>query len=118
MRTRGERSLVLLSVLIVFACLLLAGGSRLIGHAQPQETEAFARGAAAHAVLCSAASSAQEAEEIHARGQVHGWKKPAVAQATRQLISCVCSDANGNVLGGVSYLRTVYQAFSLSDGFA
>ena len=27
-------------------------------------------------------------------------------------------DANGNVLRGMSYLRTVYSAFALGDGFA
>ena len=28
------------------------------------------------------------------------------------------TDANGNVLRGMSYLRTVYSAFALGDGFA
>ena len=31
MRKRSERSLVLFSMIFVFACLLLSGGSRLIG---------------------------------------------------------------------------------------
>lgn len=32
--------------------------------------------------------------------------------------TAVCSDANGNVLRQETYLRAVYQAFSLGDGFA
>ena len=32
MRKRSERSLVLFAMIFVFACLLLSGGSRLIGH--------------------------------------------------------------------------------------
>ena len=117
MRNKSERSLVFLAVIFVFACLLLSGGWRLIGHEGeeapvqmadvPMIATAFS---AAPAPLCEMGlEPVCKSETIRdARQEAPG----SAAHAAR-----VVCDANGNVLSGRSYLRAVYQAFSLGDGF-
>jgi hypothetical protein len=39
------------------------------------------------------------------------------AQEDQALKRLVLSDSNGNVLAGDTYMRAVYQAFALDDGF-
>ena len=117
MTKRSERSLVLFAMIFVFACLLLSGGSRLIGH----EGEAVPVQRAGVSGVSSAFSAApaplfemglepvHRAETIRdARAEAPGSAAPAAR---------VACDANGNVLSGKSYLRAVYQAFTLGDGF-
>ena len=73
----------------IFACLLLSGAQRLIA-VDRQSVQAETE-----RVICS-----RSEYSVHERMQ-------------RQ------SDANGNILSGrSSYLRAVYQAFPLGDGFA
>ena len=47
-----------------------------------------------------------------------GHRETACPQAGLSPARTVCCDANGNILSAQSYLRTVYRAFALSDGFA
>ena len=117
MTKRSERSRVLFAVIFVFACLLLSGGSRLIGHAGEdvpvQMVDAAmvsAAFSAAPAPLCQMGlEPIREAETIRDAGEnAPEHDAPAVR---------VACDANGNVLGSDSYLHAVYQAFSLGDGF-
>jgi len=117
MTKRSERSLVLFAVIFVFACLLLSGGSRLIGHTVedvPVQMADVSRVrtafSAAPAPLCEMGiEPIQKAETI--RGTRSETPKGAAAAAR------VICDANGNVLTCRSYLHAVYQAFSLGDGF-
>jgi len=117
MTKRSERSLVLFAVIFVFACLLLSGGSRLIGHegeAIPVQMGDVSGGSsafsAAPAPLCETGlESGSQAETIRdARAETPRHAAPAAR---------VACDANGNVLGSRSYLHAVYQAFTLGDGF-
>lgn len=117
MRNRSERSLVLFAVIFVFACLLLSGGSRLIGHAgedvpmqMADVSQVRSALSAAPAPLCEMGlEPIREAETIRDAGEnAPEHDAPAVR---------VACDANGNVLGSDSYLHAVYQAFSLGDGF-
>ena len=117
MTKRSERSIVLFAVVFVFACLLLSGGSRLIGHEGEelavQMTDVSMAAAAFSAVpapLCQMGlKPVCESETIRdAKTETLQKQEPPV---------CVACDANGNVLSGKPYLHAVYQAFSLGDGF-
>lgn len=117
MQRNGVRSLALLSVMIAFAFLLLCGGSRLIGHAdelRPYQQEL-------RVVLDAAFSQApQKAEEtmLAERNDLRLQRGVAIkADREYRIPAFVICDANGNVLRCGSYLREVYQAFSLGDGF-
>lgn len=118
MRKRSERSLVLLSVMFVFACLLIAGGSRLVGHEEQEAPLSAAAGTLVRAALCSAPSEQQETcgtvrqEQGNRRHEV-----PSVVDNPPPQALALC-DANGNVLREQTYLHAVYQAFALGDGFA
>ena len=117
MTKRSERSLMLFAVIFVFACLLLSGGSRLIGHAAEDVPVQMAdvsrvRSAlsAAPAPLCQMGlEPVRKKETIRDAGE-----KAPEHDAPAARVAC---DANGNVLGSDSYLHAVYQAFSLGDGF-
>jgi len=117
MRKRSERSIVLLAVIFVFACLLLSGGSRLIGHEGEESHVPVPSTCAVHSQLC--AMPAPDAPVGHAPVLCAALRKvlSETQQQAEQPRAFVCSDANGNVLGSASYLHAVYQAFSLGDGF-
>lgn len=117
MRKRGERCLVLLTLLIVFCCLLLSGGSRLIGR-EGEETRPPLSPAVLRSVLCSAPISAGETGCLQKKEHPVRTQTADASIASDEPGISVCSDANGNVLGRQTYLHTVYQAFSLGDGFA
>lgn len=118
MRRRNEQSLVLLCALVVFACLLIAGRSRLVGYEVEENALPSAAGPVLRAALCSAPAAPQET----------GGMEQQTSADKRQSDSTVCAsptpqplalcDANGNVLGNQTYLHAVYQAFALGDGFA
>ena len=116
MRKRGERCFVLLPLLIVFCCLLLSGGSRLIGregeemvHSQPTVILC--------SVLCSAPAQAEQTGCDPDCDRADKMQSMAASMIHDEPDTYVCSDANGNVLRRQTYLRAVYQAFSLGDGF-
>lgn len=114
MRNQARNALLALC-LTLFACLLLSGSQRLIASGEDRPSSAPVT-----TYLCGApayAAQADRQDDCRAR-----WEGRA-AEAVQALLVCAlsgaCSDANGNVLtSAVSYLRTVYQAFALGDGFA
>lgn len=116
MRKRSERSLVLFAVFFVFACLLLSGGSRLIGHEERASVQiADVSGVAAAFSAAPSQRSETGVDPVHREASPREDKAEA-PQGPAPCARVIC-DANGNVLGSVSYLRAVYQAFSLGDGF-
>lgn len=105
----------------VFACLLLSGAQRLIAvDGQSVQAETLN---CREAWLCSTLSSAQnqrssqqESERAYGDAErvICSQSEYSVHERMRRR-----SDANGNILSGrSSYLRAVYQAFPLGDGFA
>lgn len=114
------RRMLLAASLALFACLLLSGAQRLIG-CQAQSGQSSAA-APAQAYLCSAAPSYAQSAEEGARGETGEHRSafdalPAGSPCAQP--RGARADANGNVIAsGVSYLRSVYQAFALGDGFA
>ena len=105
----------------VFACLFLSGAQRLIAADKTSvQTETLS---CREAWLCSAPSSAQDQQTSRQRSDraygdservIHSQSEYSVYGRMQRR-----SDANGNVLSGRnSYLRAVYQAFPLGDGFA
>ena len=117
MRKRDERCFVLLPLLIVFCCLLLSGGSRLIG----REGEELAQSlpvSVLRGVLCSAPAQTEQTSCDPARDHTDKAQIMVASMIHDEPDISVCSDANGNVLRCQTYLRAVYQAFSLGDGFA
>ena len=117
MRRRSERSLVLFAAIFVFACLLLSGGPRLIGHEETGSPTPCARESLPDARLC--AMPAPQAELAVSLRSAAPLQRSAGAHSVQQHAprAAAITDANGNILHGLSYLHEVYQAFSLGDGF-
>ncbi len=117
MEKRSGRTLMLLSMVFVFFCLLLNGGSNLI--AGPHEENAMPERPfpAIGAVLSSAPAPRMESGCVSQGSQAHERLRAAPAPAHQVLTRPVQSDANGNVLASGTYMRAVYQAFVLDDGF-
>ena len=117
MRKRSERSLVLFALIFVFACLLLTGGERLIGH-EGEENPAPARSVSTvSAALC--AMPAPVAQSGHVPARETDGQRMVITRAEEGSLprSFVLSDANGNVISCGTYMHAVYQAFTLGDGF-
>ena len=118
MTAKWQRMLLAAS-LVLFACLLFSGGQRLIGSDTAREQVVLVQ--PVQAALCAAPAYAQGETD---RAQSTSGEQRAQDAAFPAAGSCaqprdIHADANGNVLAsGVSYLRTVHQAFALGDGFA
>ena len=117
MAKRSEQKLLLVCVLFVFVCLLLSGGSRLIGsdvQVDPMPARSFA---SIRAVLSSPVE--RHAETGCAPGRSQSTQRVQInpAPENRSLQRIALCDANGNVIGEKTYMRAVYQAFVLGDGF-
>ena len=121
MKARGSRICSGAIVLFVFVCLLLAGAGRLIssesdGQRMPDLSQR-------QAWLCAAPNAAQEPltdarQEIRPGGE-HRFAFSANREGQRAAALLQRRDANGNILpGSESYMKTVYRAFPLGDGFA
>lgn len=108
-------------ILFAFACLLLAGSQRLI--ASSDKPKDFADLSGREAWFCAVPTAAQEQlPEGQSVSRASSEKRAAVPserwnrQAGRLVARC---DANGNVLSGNGrYMKAVYRAFPLGDGFA
>ena len=117
--TAKWRRMLLAASLVLFACLLVSGGQRLIGSDAAREQVVLVQ--PVQAALCAAPTYAQGEAD---RAQSTSGEQRAQDAALPAAGSCaqprdIHADANGNVLAsGVSYLRTVHQAFALGDGFA
>lgn len=117
MNRSGVRSFALFSALIAFALLLAGGGPRLIGHAEGYHPELIDVSVPLPAALSQAPQRSEETGVINPAVQMLQRRVTTSAQREACPPARVISDANGNVLRCQSYLHTVYQAFSLGDGF-
>ena len=116
MAKKSERSLLLWCMLFAFVCLLLQGGGRLI--AGGEEPVIPVRPVSAiRAVLCNAPAQQRQTGTEVIKSAAAKRMQAESAPDHRELNHTVLSDANGNVLAGRTYMRTVYQAFTLDDGF-
>ena len=118
MQKRNGRTLFLLMCLFAFSCVLVSGAWRLIGCETPLPDSGRAIAAVGATLRCA---PAPQMEEPGAPGQAQrGGSHRQAAGLTAGILPArvVCCDANGNILSAQSYLRTVYRAFALSDGFA
>ena len=117
--SRG-RSMLFAASLALFACLLLSGAQRLIG-SQLQGGQSPAA-APAQAYLCSASPAYVLSTEDGSRDKAGEYRDSVDALPAGRPFAQprgARADANGNVIAsGISYLRSVYQAFALGDGFA
>lgn len=114
---KGKPGLRLLLALfaLTFACVLLSGAGRLLRTQAQQAPESLP------ALVSLTAPAAREAvESVSAASQKSLRRAPEGEAPQEQPASAprALTDANGNVLRGMSYLRTVYSAFALGDGFA
>ena len=117
MAKKSERSLLLFVMLFAFACLLLSGGWRLVAVGQPDDPIPVRPYTAIRAAISHAHPGVQESVSL-ARRAAHEQRMPSVPVQDHQVLNCsVPSDANGNVLAAGTYMRAVYQAFVLDDGF-
>ena len=121
MKAKGSRVCSGAIVLFVFVCLLLAGVGRLI--ASESDGQHMADLSQRQAWLCAAPNAAQEPltdarQEIRPGGE-HRFAFSANREGQRAAALLQRRDANGNILpGSESYMKTVYRAFPLGDGFA
>lgn len=115
MSFRGTRALLMAVCAMAFVCLLLSGATRLV--ASGEETGP-APMVGVRAALTAPAR--QDGPDIAEDAQTPERRWERVVQAASLCASAAPAlhcDANGNVLTRESYLRAVYRAFSLGDGF-
>lgn len=117
MEKRVGQTLMLLSMLFVFSCLLLSGGSNLIAGTIRENTIPDRPFSSICAVLSSASAPRVESGCQPRSGETIHRLHAVPAPADQVLTCCVSSDSNGNVLAAGTYMRAVYQAFVLDDGF-
>lgn len=118
MQKRSGRALFLLLCLFAFSCVLLSGAGRLIGSKTSQPDRSRAIAAVGATLRCAPAPQTEEPEAPGQAQRSGSRRETACLPAGLSPARAVCCDANGNILSGQSYLRTVYRAFALSDGFA
>lgn len=100
---------------LTFICALLSGAGRLLGGREPQQPDVPPALSTLSAVI------PRDAEQSTAPSEQEAVRRVPQAAALQERdagVVCAQTDANGNVLRGESYLRTVYRAFALGDGFA
>ena len=108
MKAKGSRVCSGAIVFFVFVCLLLAGAGRLI--ASEGDGQRIPDLSQRQAWLCAAPNAA---------GGEHRFAFSANREGQRAAALLQRRDANGNILpGSESYMKTVYRAFPLGDGFA
>lgn len=116
MAKKSERKLLLFVMLFAFACLLLHGGGRLIASEEapliPARPVSAIRAAICDAQVQRPQTGAVALKSAAAR-RMHAAPAPQIQASDHS----VPSDANGNVIASKTYMRAVYQAFTLDDGF-
>ena len=113
----GYRILSILAVLM-FGCLFLNGGSRLI--AAPQEEAGPIHLASSWMDASLSCLPSSQVQSLQATGQEENKTAAAVPVFFEPMVCdahAPQTDANGNILGTASYMRAVYQVFALGDGF-
>ena len=115
MISRGFRALLMAVCATAFVCLLLSGATRLVA----SDGEAGASPALSVRAALTAPSRQDEpdAAEAAQTSVRRGERVFEAASLCAPAMPALRRDANGNVLTRVSYLRAVYRAFSLGDGF-
>lgn len=117
MARKSERTILLFCMLFAFACLLLGGGWRLVGTQQEDDLIPARPYASIRAAFSAAQTGSQQSAAAVRRESAVQRMHSAIAPGHQVLTHPVQSDSNGNVLVGLSYMRAVYQAFVLDDGF-
>ncbi len=113
------RDMFLVFAVLAFACLLLGGGSRLIASPEAPSSPILPReGWLSASLTCPPSAQMQEIEARRVQEE-----RPISASIlylhADEIGPCPPqTDANGNILRQASYMRAVYQAFALGDGFA
>ena len=108
MKAKGSRVCSGAIVFFVFVCLLLAGAGRLIA----------SEGDGQRISDLSQRPLTDARQEIRPGGE-HRFAFSANREGQRAAALLQRRDANGNILpGSESYMKTVYRAFPLGDGFA
>ena len=117
MTRKCSRALLLAGMLFAFACLMVSGGWRLVAGYGEGQLAADRPYAQIRAVI--SAAPAQPSQTVSPARREGGMQRMHIAPApeNRTLISSAESDSNGNVLAAGTYMRAVYQAFALDDGF-
>lgn len=120
MKSKSLSMCLLAAFLCLFAGLLVCGGSRLIAVSERNPLPACKKMVVSY--LSSAVSqSAQMEGETASRRAEHSVKDAAmylVVHGQEGVQIAADCDSNGNVLRCGTYMRSVYQAFDLGDGFA
>ncbi len=104
---------------MMFILLLCGGAGRLVAGEKAERAVSPPR--VVVAFLTEAHAQAQSAEREKARptgGERRAKPVSGLSPARSRVTLLQRSDANGRVLSGRSYLREVYEAFTLGDGFA
>ena len=115
MTRKYERKLLLVCVMFAFACLMASGGWRLVAGQEPLiEQRPYAQ---IRAVISAAPAQPSQTAAVARRDSGTQRLHIAPAPENRTLNHSVESDSNGNVLAAGTYMRAVYQAFALDDGF-
>lgn len=116
MAKKSERTLLLWCMIFAFACLLLHGGGRLIaGGEEPLIPERPV--SAVRALLCNAPQPRPQTGAVTLKSAAARRVHTESAPDHRASDHSVPSDANGNVIASRTYMRAVYQSFTLDDGF-
>ena len=117
MTRKCARAMLLACMLFAFACLMVSGGWRLVagyGEGQLAQQRPYAQSRAE--ISSAPANPSQTVSPVQRESGVQRMHA-APAPENRTLISSAESDSNGNVLAAGTYMRAVYQAFALDDGF-
>lgn len=117
---KSMRSFGFAFALLVFACILLSGGQRLIGFDGAVQPKPLSVQTVNLVQSEWTAAPAPQGQSGCLSEKKHLTEKQSMCMVIpkEHPSMYVLSDANGNVLGCRSYIHEVYQAFVLSDGFA
>lgn len=117
MKNRSGRSLLLFAMVFAFACLLLSGGWRLVA-CEVSDDPVPVKSFSAIRTALSVPQMQTEKSMAEMRRSTCAQRLPVTpAEDIQPLKHTVQSDANGNVIAAGTYMRAVYQAFVLDDGF-
>ena len=119
MKDQKMKSFCFFICMSLFVCLLISGANRLIVYQDDGLEPLQIRRIPSY--LCCAPSGRIPLGEGDGGAMSHaeGEKRDAASSEPIRLTtqSAAYSDANGNILRSVSYMRSVYQSFDLGDGF-
>ena len=115
MASRAMRALLMAVCAMAFVCLLLSGAPRLVASDAEavSVSEIGVRAALTAPARQDEPDTAASAQTPVRRGE-RAVQTVSLCASAAPALRC---DANGNVLTRESYLRAVYRAFSLGDGF-